>query len=248
MALRMIAALCLIQVAAGALATITAWDSAADPVYSGGWSSGQNGGYGLVPWSLYPTAGTAFVGDSNANGAGGGPGINSAGRAWGINAPFDWSAYPYFYRGISGPVGLGDTISWDVDLGAVGTSGVHQFGVGHVFMGLDGGASSLWFQDDSGRVGTSIGATDGGLHIEYQWTGSTSAVVRVTVLATSFTHSLTANAPVGTYFVGQAMFSGPTHASDMYFNNMKVETVPEPSTLALIGIAGVPLLRRRRSR
>lgn len=223
-----------------ARAVIIAQDSAADPTYSSGWSSGQNGGFGFGAWSIYPSGGTFFVGDSNGNGSAIGPGINSSGRAWGLNSPVPGPTYPYFYRGITAAINVGDIIAWDVDTGTVSGFGVHQFAVGTIWIGLDGGATNYWFQDGSGRVGTTIAASDGGLHVEYQWTSANSATVRLTVLATNTLHTLTANAPISGYYGGQAIQSGDQPQNDMYFNNMYVDAVPEPSVYGLL--CGTPFI------
>jgi hypothetical protein len=226
-------------------AAIVAFDSAADPVYNSGWSNGQNGGYGLLPWQIFPSGGTFFVGDSNTNGFFGGPGINSAGRAWGIDAPVQGPTYPYFYRGIAATVQVGWVVSWDIDTGHIPPGAqVQQWGLGSIFLGLDGAATNYWFQDTNGRVGTAIPATDGGLHVEYMWTSATTAIVSVTDLMTSSNYTLNAVAPISNYYVGQAIAVGSINMNDMYFNNMKV--VPEPSIVLAICAGALLVLRRRK--
>lgn len=73
-------------------------DSASDPVYSSGWTNGQNGGYGFGPWTLisYGANNGHFIGSSTNNADGlddglsnGSPAdgdIDTAGASWGMHA------------------------------------------------------------------------------------------------------------------------------------------------------------------
>src|SRR5437762_3246712 len=63
-------------------------DNASDLAYAGGWADGSNGGFGFQPWQILGLGNTAhYIGDSNSNGFGGGPGINTpVDRAWGLKA------------------------------------------------------------------------------------------------------------------------------------------------------------------
>ncbi len=72
------------------LASLPAFDSAADPAYDAGWNDASNGGFGFDPWRITTNndntehfAGT-FIGDAGASGLN--PAINTNGRAFGMYA------------------------------------------------------------------------------------------------------------------------------------------------------------------
>ncbi|MGO9245862.1 MAG: hypothetical protein ACLQDC_13965 [Verrucomicrobiia bacterium] len=79
----------IIMLATAARAANVAFDSAADPAYSGGWSS-TNGGYGFTAWTLVPlpcaSNGYFYVNDA-VNGCNHtAPGIDTSGVAWGMSS------------------------------------------------------------------------------------------------------------------------------------------------------------------
>ena len=76
----------IIMLATAARAANVAFDSAADPAYSGGWS-GTNGGYGFTAWTLVPlpcaSNGYFYVNDAVNGCSHTAPGIDTSRRGVG---------------------------------------------------------------------------------------------------------------------------------------------------------------------
>ena len=65
--------------------TILAADAASNAVYAAAWPNGANGGSGFGAWKLTASgSGGHFTGSSTNNAGGGGVGIDTGGRAWGL--------------------------------------------------------------------------------------------------------------------------------------------------------------------
>lgn len=95
-------------------ATTFAGDNAADPAYNGGWTNSSNGGTGFGPWiqtSSVSNPTTFFIGSSTNNAPGSAPGIDTAGKSWGIHVNGQSVAYRAFANGQL-PVGGTFQMDW----------------------------------------------------------------------------------------------------------------------------------------
>jgi uncharacterized repeat protein (TIGR03803 family) len=102
---------------------LPAFDNAADPVYSGGWTNGSNGGYGFGPWKLTATSLNVntngyIVGTSTNNAFGTSPGIDTFGQSWGIYAY--GGNYTAAYRTFAdGSLAVGQSLLLSMDNGYI---------------------------------------------------------------------------------------------------------------------------------
>ena len=101
-----------------------------------------------------------------------------------------------------------------------------------------------------GRLDGTIVPTDGSVSasVSITWT-PTDATYITSGLTTdanfvNLSHTFAGNDSYGWAF--SARTGGATE--DLIIDNLRIVTVPEPSLLALLGLAGLPLLRRRRGR
>lgn len=265
---------CFCVLPAACLSDVTAFDSAAHGTYDDGIQTGDNGGFGFNPWSTLAT-GTAqvFVGSSNVNGAGEGPGIDTAGRSWGATSP---SATSYLSIGQTSltrsfadsyEMKSGDRLSIDFDFGPV-ASGPSSF-ISHpvVRLGLLGshlpsvdpseiyitpGDTLYQLSDYAGGTHFDLPVSSGGFRAEWHILSEHSYEISLTSYATG--QSQTLSRPSfsdrtnfsGLYF--QTYFSGADPTNHMFVNSMRLSTVPEP--VSLIAVAGgvVALLRRQKRR
>ena len=233
-------------------------DSAADAEYDEAWTSGSNGGFGFLPWSIVSNGGVSGIGDSTKNGDAAAPAgdINSAGRAWSIaSGPGGTSVRAV--RPLTGSLSVGQTVSFEIDgictkanadnlIVTLGNAGgdrwgmtVHQSGT-HM---ADGHGGSLGVALD----------TFEGIHVDLTLTGpdSFSAAARVldgreAVLATG---SLDGEAGSAVDRISFSVLPSFGHIDAFYLNNLAV--TPEPGG-AVVGLAGglmaISGRRRRRQR
>ena len=100
-----------------------AFDNAAQPAYSGGWTNGSNGGTGFGPWTLTTTytgvsTNGVFLGSSTNNAFGTSPGIDVGGQSWGIYANSGGAVAAY--RGFNNSIPVDGTFRIDMDNGYIG--------------------------------------------------------------------------------------------------------------------------------
>lgn len=265
---RRLPALALIVLACPAGASLNAADSAADAAYDSGWTDGSNGGFGFQPWQL-GTLGNAgwFLGDSNANGSGGGPGINSAGRAWGMYSRTSGSIVDAA-RPFTGALDDGQTFSMDLDNGKM-TTDLGNEGQFDLDLIHGGGSNQFRFMAygskyyiyDGSQTSTVIpfSLTDGGMHLSFTKTGQFTYTFSLTRLSDSATYSHSGtilgsigvdngDGPVFDDVVDEIdMFSfrnGTDATYDGFGNNMSI--VPEPVSLSVLGIGSLLVMKRRR--
>ncbi len=230
-------------------AALIAFDNAADAAYDDGYQTGDNGGFGFLPWTL---SGNTFLGQSQTNGFGDGN-IDTAGRAWGF---YDEGVQS---RPFAAELEVGDTFSIAFDNGflnngntpgfrLVDAGGNEQFAFYFV-----GGTGSYRISDGSvDNFETGIGYTSAGLEVEFTLlAGDTYSVfIKRNVDATGTTisgNSLRAGGDVS----GLQIFgfgNTPDGSGDYFANSISIESsvIPEPAGLALLAPAAV-LLRRRRA-
>jgi hypothetical protein len=126
-------------------------DNAADIAYSGGWSSGSNGGIGFGPWDLGvsindPNRDGFLIGSSSSNGNPPSGNIDTSGKSWGMyanghNQVLD--ALAVAYRPFMGSLAVGQTTTLNMDNGFVdsGPPGI----VGFSLMNADPVSSNALF-------------------------------------------------------------------------------------------------------
>ena len=170
-------------------------DNAADLAYSDGWQTGDNGGSGFGAWTLQtstasPAANGLFIGSSNGNGFGNGPGIDSGGSAWGLYAN-NGQQFPGGASALRGfSLGIGQKLSIDMDNGFIdsGRTVALRLLVGGAIrfeLQFVGGNSNYSVVGGGGTVDTGLPFTDGGLHVEFTLTGVDTYSVGITRLADS---------------------------------------------------------------
>ena len=253
---------------AGICSAQIAADYATDPAYAGGWSAGQNGGYGFGAWSFNgtdPTPAGQYQGISSSSALGTSwtllshstsSGLANAGRA--INGGLQpgqtfetviqnptTTAGPYTYRGFdilftSGPDNNGP---------GVNTSSLRA----QVFDYFN--YSQSWgVADTNGSTTTTLtGPTTGaaGMKLDLTLTSATTYWLTMTPLngATAYSQGGTYAGPID--WVDFRLYNAASGGLNDTANNFEISSLtiaPEPSTLAFIGLGSAALmfLRRRR--
>src|SRR6266404_8262902 len=238
-------------------------DYATDATYGGGWAAGQNGGYGFGAWSFNGTdptppgqyqamsssspIGTAWTLSTHANNTG----LANAGRA--INGGLlpgqtfetviDNPTPSHFFRGFdilftSGP---------DNNPGGNNTSALRAsvFNYGSTTWGINdaGGSSS------SGINQATVAAA--GMRFDLTLTSATTYSLTLTPLngATPYTHAGTLAGGGPITWIDYRLYHGTSSGAEDPVNNFEISSmtiVPEPSTLALLGLGSAGLLFLRR--
>ncbi len=228
---------------------IIAYDDAADAAYNSGWANGSNGGYGFGAWSHSPV-GTQVMGDSNANGALGGPGINVGGRAWQAELNPGWSGA--VSGRTLGSFAVGDSLEVDVDFGAAGTpgQGVAIFGSGDVcqVQAIGSPSSNLLINTTNTTIVTSVPYSDGGYRVTFGIVSATALDVTILSFATSVSQTYNvAYAPGSGVQTMTLQTTNPPSGQAVYASRMKVTSpVPEPATMLALGCGLAAMLKRRK--
>ncbi|HMS56225.1 MAG TPA: PEP-CTERM sorting domain-containing protein [Fimbriimonadaceae bacterium] len=238
------------------LATIAAsqgyaivFDCAADPAYNDGWQSGDNGGLGFGAWSLNSSSNSGhFIATSNNNGGGGGVGIDTIGVSWGMYANSgDISSAS---RSILNPLAVGETFFMNFDNGWINDGSLVQTGLSMAGFGsvirFTGGTSNYELVDTTGTATSTISFTDGGLLAEWVITSSTSYDFRLTRLNDNavWTTSRSIGGTAFDRFIFTNSNAGSNSPHDAFINSTGV--VPEPSSLLVLGLAGVAFFVKRK--
>lgn len=238
---RLATVLAVFTLVSSAPAADIAFDSAGDSAYNNGWLNSSNGGYGwgggwsLTSYSVQPT-----VGDSTAYGF---PDINSpqvvGGRAWQLQ--FALATRPF-----SGPLSVGQTFSIDWVDDADGW----QFISAVSLLAPNGSVAVEVGENQSGHY---IVGPAGGPFADTGIAGKPGAHLAITQTSTALQFSLTQYAPGTGTAVIDVPYSGQVSAVQIgtdvnpnFINNLSI--TPEPSSIAVLGLAVYGLLVRRRGR
>ncbi len=169
-------------------------DNACSSLYNGSWTNGANGGTSFGAWQLSSGANQGFyVGNSDNNGGGGGPGINCTNSSSGIQAWGIWAnsgATAQAIRPFTGGMISGEVFDIDFDTGYLNSSGGNNasqgFGlqdsssVNRFELYFTAGASDYYIHDARGYgQDTGLGWTDGGLSVAFTLTGSNTYSVTI---------------------------------------------------------------------
>lgn len=252
--------------AAAASASYHANDTASDPAYNSGWTSGSNGGYGFQAWTLdgpgdsNGSHGGFFIGDSTANGGGG---SGNPGSSGGINTTGAKSFGMYANSGQTvdairlfdgGGLATTDTLSFAMDNGYVANSGtvgisLRAGSTNRLEFYFKGGDADYTINDASGAHSSGIGYTDGGLTVSFTPTSASTYSLTVTPNGgspTTFTGTLLGS-PTSTDVDTFRAFDSDSEngtAGNFYVNSLNI--VPEPTSLAMLGMLSAGMLVRRR--
>lgn len=239
-------------------------DFATDPTYSGGWSAGQNGGTGFGAWSFNNTDATpagTYQGMTSSS---------SLGTSWTLFTHDNSSGLANAGRSITGGLQAGQMFETIIQ----NPTAYHFFrGFDILFTGgSDNSApgdntaalrlsvfnyfASNWsVNDNGGGTGTGLSSlTTGaaGVKIDLTLTSATAYSLTLTPLngGTPYSQSGTLAGPINyvDYRLWDGASGGPNDtANNFEISQMTITTVPEPGTLALLGLGlGVVFLRRRK--
>ncbi|HMP74041.1 MAG TPA: PQQ-dependent sugar dehydrogenase, partial [Kiritimatiellia bacterium] len=211
---------------APASATTNATDSGSDPAYASGWQSGDNGGSGFGPWTLFTTAGSpANGGWFMAQGQGN---LNIGPRAWGLYANSGnttWAERPF-----DQPLQIGQTFHARFDNNLIDTDGILAIHLSN------SDSEHLWFLEIVGGEGfyqmhdqiTDVPVTEAGLDISFTLTSPTEyevTILRAGDTLHTFTGSLETRADMTIDRVRfWNIFAGPESARNLYFNDLAIVT------------------------
>jgi hypothetical protein len=233
-------------------------DNAGNYTTESPWNTGSNGGSGFGAWTLSSSSGTGgFAGTfTGAPSSAGITGMSTT--SFGLYAnPSGSGAFATAERGFANPLGVGDSfsfqwgINWDSNGGNKGFSIYSGGASGTELINLNNGSNA-----DITINGTNVGFGYGAAAMT--WTITRTSETNLQVDATNRDVSLTAApnysgnitisgtaTPDSFKFYASGMDSGDNRQP--YFNNLTLTVVPEPSSLSLLALSGLALLRRRRA-
>jgi hypothetical protein len=252
-----------------------AYDTATGATYSGGWSAGQNGGYGFGAWSFNGTtdpSGASNPGDQQTMGsaaplgtawtlfnltplAGQGSGISDTGRA--ITEAGGLQSGQTFQTVIENPTGYHFYGGYDILFGNATDNNAAGDNTSALRLGVFNYFGSVWgVNDNSGSTSTGLTAATtaaAGLQLDLTLTSATTYSLVLTPLngsgAYTQTGTLASSLPIN--YVNFRLYNTPSTGPNDVADNFGIqymEIVPEPASLALVGLGfgGLLFLRRRK--
>lgn len=238
----------LIIVSSSALHAATVFtDNAGNYTTGSGWITGSNGGSGFGAWTLTSSGNAGFFpGDPGSAGISG-----MSTTSFGLYAkPVSSGAFATAERSFVNPLGVGDSFSfqWGINWDSKG---------GNKGFVISSGATELINVNNAGTSDITINNNNVGF-------GYGTAAMTWTITRTSATNLQVdaTNRDGGAAYSGNITIGGTAapssfkfYASEMddgdnrqpYFNDLKITVVPEPSSLSLLALSGLALLRRRRA-
>jgi len=237
-------------------------DYATASAYADGWQAGDNGGYGFTPWSFSVTGGTPPQWTMNSSSA-----YNQLGTAWAVYSA-SGAEVVKATRGFSAPLQPGQTVSITFDNPSGALMDYHGFAVGLLSGGVErvsvwryaypwywegagGNPYGQWQAGASSALTTLTEAqTSQGVNLDITLTDPSTYALTMTPFGhPELAYSL-AGPLAGSGGIDQLQFSfwGIPHladgSGDFFISGMAI--VPEPSTLALLGLGGLLFLPRRK--
>lgn len=224
-----------------------AFDSAADAAYSDGWQDGDNGGSGFGGWIFGGSAaGHASIQSSTVNG--GLSSIDSAGVSFSLLDSDNSGNFIDIFRYLNTDLQVGETFSMDMDINWRGgykgfrirdaddATSIFQIEVGNW-----GDGDATWVSANGSDYDIGRDYSDNTqYHISLEQTSAAGGIWAVT--RSGGLSDVDSGAYSGTASSIQ-LYSGWA-GSDIYqglsYNNLSV--IPEPSTLGMVGVAGIALL------
>ena len=238
-----------------ALAATPGSDFANDPAYDDGWTNGDDGGTPatFIPWGLQTTgAGTLGFSIESSTSLGGGANIDTSGESFGLYAQGGGNRVDAF-RTFGESLQPGQTFS--LDLAVRYTDGNKGFSLrdgGTTIFNINVGGGNYAVNDVTTGGGAVLGTYDENtvFSIQLTQTGLTEGtwqVVRSGGVSTTASGTYTG---VPTNFQFYVDSSGTGTENNLYFNNLAVTAIPEPSTISLLAASalfgGFAYARRRR--
>ena len=234
---------------------VKAADSAADPTYAAGWldgsygcTNGCNGGVGYEPWELTATGvfGSSsngfLIGSSTNNASGASPGIDVAGKSWGIyanNGNFTAVGRPFPDRELqvgqsflinidNGSIDAGGSVGFVLHCCSLGPGNPSGYNVGLRFEFLYAGGdatNSYKVVDAGGLQNIGVPFTGTGLRLVFTLNTTNTYTLVTTDNASNTTTTLSGTLAGSGPIVGINLFnrsagSGPSH--DVFFNALQI--------------------------
>ena len=240
--------------------------------YGGGWTNGTNGGTGFTAWDLTQNNNNGvdvhagyFLGDSTAGGSGN---INTSGNSFGVfaNQSGSTTAFANALRTFTeGNLTLGQTFSIQLavnfrngDKGLTLSNGgteVFDFNVGPPFTNAaddytysvnGGGQTSLGLAYEPDSVFTLSFTQGSANNVVVKIVRATSELGTETPLNSTFQFG-----PINAFKLYNSGTADGGADNNLYFNNLAITVIPEPSTLVLLAgpalLGGWSFLIRRRN-
>ncbi len=246
---RVVVSLACVLAGAG-LAFGQASDRADNAVYATDWQTGYNGGSGFGAWSLVAAGANHgyFSMDSSAD-------IRTSDHVWGLYANTGETSEGT--RPFSTALQIGQTFRINFENGNVDAAGP-SVGIGlqnataqnRFEFYFAGGSANYTVNDNAGAGDSGIGWRNTGMTVSFTLTGANSYAWDVSAYGGSSLNSgsgtLANSGDIDRMHVWN-FNAGAGADANFYVNDMQI--IPEPSTMALLGIGlGGMLLRRRRQK
>lgn len=233
-----------------ALAILVAQDDASQAAYDApnNWSVGDNGGSGFDPWSVIGNgAGSGSGGGFIANQQGSHPGVsigtganNEAFGIFGNSGGVGQAVRPF-----SSPLTLIQTFSLEMDNQGIDIGGTVGFGLRNASgdnlfeFFFVGGQSTYTVNRNGGSFSTSIGFQTEGLSLSFSLTDADSFSFDIDRLnnGAGVDETVTGDLLVQSdQQIAQLRLFNANGGADVFFNNLVISAVPEPSAFLFVGL------------